>query len=523
MTNNRQPRILWADDEIDMLRPHIMFLEGKGYELATVCSGSDAIEALAASDYDLVILDEHMPGITGLQTLQQIKQQHPQLPVIMITKSEEENIMERAIGSRIADYLIKPVNPNQILLSIKKILDGRRLVADTSTSGYRSEFAAISAGIAQCASLDDWKDLYRRLVYWQTELSAQTHTLQADTAEMASILATQVDEANSVFAKYIRRNYRELLLSEKLTSPGLIGARVIPLLKEEPVWLVVIDNFRLDQWLTLKSLLTNLFTFSDETLSMSILPTSTQYARNAIFAGMMPSEIKRRWPDLWVEEDAEESKNPAEERLLAMQLERYGLRERFSYSKIFDSEGCEQFIASMADKEASRLNAVVINFIDMLSHARTESRTVRELASTDAAYLSITESWLRHSPTLEMFSRMAATGRKVVLATDHGTIRVTTPQRIVGDRTLTTNLRYKAGRGMDYNAREVMVADRPADIGLPVKRIGEEYVFATGRDFFAYPNNFNHYAQYYRGTFQHGGISMEEMLVPLVTLIPKTT
>ncbi|WP_290390701.1 bifunctional response regulator/alkaline phosphatase family protein, partial [Paramuribaculum intestinale] len=508
-------------DEIDMLRPHIMFLESKGYELTTVCSGSDALEAMESAEFDMVILDEHMPGITGLQTLQSIKQQHPHMPVIMITKSEEENIMERAIGSRIADYLIKPVNPNQILLSIKKTLDGRRLVADTSTSGYRAEFGAITASIAQCATLDDWRDLYRRLVYWQTELSAQTHTLQADTAEMASILATQIDEANTVFGKFIRRNYRDLLLNEPLTSPGLIRSRVMPLLKEDPVWFVVIDNFRLDQWLALKSLLSNLFTFSDETLSLSILPTSTQFARNAIFAGMMPSEIKRRWPDLWVDDDAAESKNMAEERLLAMQLERHGFRERMSYSKIFDSEGCEQFISTMADRADCRLNAVVINFIDMLSHARTESRTVRELASTDAAYLSITDSWLRHSPTLELFSRIAATGQKVVLATDHGTIRVATPQRIVGDRTLTTNLRYKAGRGMDYNARQVMVADRPAEIGLPVKRIGEEYVFATGRDFFAYPNNYNHYAQYYRGTFQHGGISMEEMLVPLVTLTSK--
>ena len=514
------PRILWADDEIDLLKPHIMFLRSRGYELTTACSGADALELAAAEPFDLIILDENMPGISGLETLAAIKQRMPLMPVIMITKSEEENIMDQALGSKIADYLIKPVNPNQILLAIKKQLDSVRLVSEQTQVDYRREFAALSDSIGRADSIDDWYDLYRRLVFWDMQLAS------AATTGMDEMLDLQRREANQEFGKWVRRRYEQWAADPEadgrpLMSPEVMPRRVMPMLAAgEKVWLVLIDNFRLDQWATVKPLLADTFSF-DEQLYTSILPTATQYARNAIFSGLMPLQIARMFPDLWVDEDSEEGKNLNESPLLATLFERYRRKVRFSYNKINDSAGAERLLRDFADLEANDLNVVVVNFIDMLSHARTESRMIRELAKTDAAYRSITESWFRHSPVLDLFRRIARAGGKVVLTTDHGTIRVEQPVKVIGDRNTNTNLRYKLGRNLDYDARRVFEIRDPKRAGLPSPNISTAYIFALGRDFLAYPNNYNYYVQYYTGTFQHGGISMEEMLVPLITMTAK--
>lgn len=509
--------ILWADDEIDLLKPHILFLKSKGYEPVTVNNGRDALELVASRPFDLVILDENMPGLTGLETLQRVKEISPQTPVIMITKSEEENIMDQAVGNKIADYLIKPVNPMQILMSIKRNLHGGKLVSETATDAYRREFPEIARKINEASSIEDWYATYEKLTGWELRL-ASTDT------NMDEMLKMQKTEADSEFCKFVKRNYETWVTTDEhpLMSPQVFKSTVFPCLDNgEKLFFIVIDNFRFDLWLSIKPLLAEYFSF-EETLFTSILPTSTQYARNAIFSGLMPVDIARMFPHLWVDEDEVEGKNLNESELVSTQFERFRRRCRFSYNKVNDSAGGEKLLREFANLRKNDLNIVVLNFIDMLSHARTESRMIRELALTDAAYRSLAESWFRHSSALELFKLIARNGWKVILTTDHGTIRVDSPVKVIGDKNTNTNLRYKVGKNLAYNQRQVYEIKQPQQYGLPAPNVSSTYIFAGNNDFFAYPNNYNYYVQYYADTFQHGGVSMEEMLVPLVTLTPRS-
>ena len=514
MENNG--KILWADDEIDLLKPHVMFLKMKGYEVATVNNGADALDRVEAEPFDLVILDENMPGISGLETLQRIKQIQPSVPVIMITKSEEENIMNQAIGNKIADYLIKPVNPNQILMSLKKNLHSGQLVSQKASSDYQQEFRSIAQLINEAGTIEEWYELYRKLVFWEMELS-QTET------NMDELLMMQKNEANVEFAKFVKRNYESWVNggSHPLMSNEIFKEKVFPLLDAgEKVFFILIDNFRLDQWRIIKPLLAEHFNIEEDVYT-TILPTATQYARNAIFSGLMPVQIEKMFPDLWVDEDSEEGKNINESPLIQTQLDRFRKRYKFSYNKIYETAFGERLLQNFGNFKNYDLNVIVFNFIDMLSHARTESKMIRELASTDAAYRSLTESWFRHSSASEMLRRIADSGARVVLTTDHGTIRVDNPVKVVGDKGTNTNLRYKLGKNLGYNERQVFEIKNPNRFGLPSPNISTKYIFATNRDFLAYPNNFNYYVQYYKDTFQHGGISMEEMLAPIITMQPK--
>ena len=512
MTNGK---ILWVDDEIELLKAHILFLEKKGYEVVTVSNGTDAIEECQQQSFDLVMLDEMMPGLTGLETLQRIKQITPATPVVMCTKSEEENIMDQAIGSKIADYLIKPVNPMQILLTLKKNIHKREIVTEVTQTGYQQNFMDISIQIQECRTFDDWVEVYRRLVHWELELSS------ADSS-MTEILSTQKEEANIGFAKFVKQNYLDWIGERELMmSPDVFKRRVFPLLDEgEKVFLIVIDNFRYDQWRMIAQEIGDLFE-SQEELYMSILPTATQYARNAIFSGLMPVQIAKMFPELWVDEDEEEGKNLNEGPLIGTQIERFRRHDTFSYHKVNTSQDAERLLAQLPSLRQNDLNVLVFNFIDMLSHARTESKMVRELANNESAYRSITLSWFRHSAMAEVLKQLSQTDCKVFITTDHGSIRVSRPSKIIGDRNTNTNLRYKLGKNLNYNPKEVFVIKEPHKAQLPTPNLSTSYVFATGDAFFAYPNNYNYYVSYYRDTFQHGGISMEEMLVPLVTLTPR--
>lgn len=513
---NTPPKILWADDEIDLLKPHILFLKAKGYEVETVSNGRDALDALQAANYSLVLLDENMPGLSGLETLSQINQLHPDIPVIMITKSEEENIMNQAIGNQIADYLIKPVNPNQILLSLKKNLHSTELVAQQATSSYQQEFQHISGLINSANSIAEWIEVYKQLVYWELKLA------ESD-SPMDEMLLLQKRDANSNFCKFVKRNYEGWITTEDhpMMSHEIFRRTVFPLLdKGEKVCFVLIDNFRLDQWRIVQPLLAEYFNI-EENLYTTILPTSTQYARNAIFAGLMPLQIATMYPQYWVDEDEDEGLNIHESKLIQTQIERFRRKDKFSYNKINDSQGAEKFIRQLPNMSDIPLQVLVLNFIDMLSHARTESKMIRELANSDAAYRSLTESWFRHSSAVDLFRTLAEKGYKVILTTDHGTIRVDNPIKVVGDRNTNTNLRYKVGKNLSYNPKQVYEMKDPKRFGLPAPNLSSTFIYALNEDFFSYPNNYNYYVQYYTGTFQHGGISLQEMLVPLVTLTPK--
>ena len=509
MTNGR---ILWADDEMELLRPHLLFLERKGYDVVTATNGTDAVELCKQQQFDVILLDEMMPGITGLQALERIKLIQPTVPVVMVTKSEEENIMNEAVGRNIADYLIKPVNPNQILLSLKKLIHRKELVAETTQTAYQQHFQQLSMQMMDCCCWNDWAALYRQLVDWELKL------VSADPA-LADMLRMQKTEANLGFAKFVKRNYVDWMQHHDFTmNHDVMQHHILPMLKQgERVFLVVFDNFRYDQWKAIETELTD-YDITEQ-LCCSILPTATQYARNALFAGMMPSEIKQRYPDWWTEEDAEESKNLNEPHLIQAFLDRVRRRDTFSYHKINTTDEAEQLLAE-ADELLQRnsLNVVVVNFIDMLSHARTESKMVRELAHDEAAYRSLTLSWFRHSAISQLLHRLSQTDCRVVLTTDHGSIRTDTPVKIIGDRNTNTNLRYKLGRNLACESRDVFTVKDPKSVFLPSPNISTSYVFATGNTFLAYPNNYNYYVAYYRNTFQHGGISMEEMIIPLVTL-----
>ena len=516
--------LLWADDEMELLRPHLLFLEKKGYEVITVTNGQDAVEQCQQHNFDLVLLDEMMPGLSGLDTLQRIKEIAPSVPVVMVTKSEEEDIMNQAIGRKIADYLIKPVNPNQILLTLKKNIHRKELVSEETQSGYQQQFQQIAMQIMDCRTWEDWVDIYRKLVHWELELS--------DTqSPMTEMLQMQKEEANIGFAKYVKKNYLDWIVTldpkqnnnvqRPVLSPDIFKAAVFPRLSaSEKVFMVVFDNFRYDQWKTLERELADLFDI-DEQLYCSILPTATQYARNAIFSGLMPDQIARMFPELWVDEDEEEGKNLNEAPLIQTQIDRYRRHDSFSYHKINTSAEAERFLAQLKTLEKNDLNVVVFNFIDMLSHARTESKMVRELANNESAYRSITLSWFRHSVVSDLFRELAQNGYTILITTDHGSIRCTKPEKIIGDRNTNTNLRYKLGKNLGYDSKDLFVIKDPKKAQLPAPNLSTSYVFATGDAFFAYPNNYNYYVSYYKNTFQHGGISMEEMIIPLVTMKSK--
>lgn len=511
--------LLWVDDEIELLHAHIIFLEKKGYEVITVSNGTDAIDECRHHNFDLVLLDEMMPGISGLETLQQIKEILPATPVVMVTKSEEENIMDQAIGSKIADYLIKPVNPNQILLTLKKNIHQKEIVTEVTQTGYQQNFMNISTRIDSCRTIEDWMEVYKLIVHWELELSSTD-------SNMTDMLMMQKSEANNSFAKFIRNNYLDWMDAKNMKDPNrplmsnsIFSNKIFPLLdKQEKVFLIVVDNFRYDQWKMLAKEIGDMFDI-DENMYMSILPTATQYARNAIFSGLMPTQIAQMFPELWVDEDEEEGKNLNEAPLIQTQLDRYRRSNtKFSYHKVNDSTGADKLLQQFSQLEDNDLNVVVINFIDMLSHARTESKMVRELANNESAYRSITLSWFRHTVLSDLFKRLAESDYTIVLTTDHGSLRASRPIKIVGDRNTNTNLRYKLGKNLKYNAKEVFAIKEPQKAHLPSPNLSTSYVFATGDTFFAYPNNYNYYVSYYKDTFQHGGISLEEMLIPLVTL-----
>lgn len=512
-------KILWVDDEVGVLKPHILFLKDKGYETDTCTSGVDALMMVQEKPYDIIFLDEHMPGLSGIETLRRVKELKPLIPVVMITKSEEEDIMDAAIGSQIADYLIKPVKPQQILLSLKKILDADNIVTKQTTTVFREEFSSIAGMISEASTLEQWFELYRKLVFWQSELIRSTDT------GMREILRMQESDANRAFARFVEKNYAQWLspsaIDKPLMSPSIMTKKILPLIRKgSPLFCIIIDNMRLDQWQTIANDISSVFRLASDELYLSILPTATQYARNAIFAGLMPSAINESTPEFWIRDFEDEGKNLNEDKLFARLLQRNGINCRWSYNKISNEADGKAVNEKLPQLLSNDMNLLVYNFVDLLSHARTEVELIRDMTGNEASWLTLTHSWFIHSPLLDLLRFVAAKGARIVITTDHGSIRVNKPIKVVGDRLTSMNLRYKTGRNLDFNKREVFEISNPSKAGLPMTNITSKYIFARENDFLVYPNNFNQVVSYYRDSLQHGGISLQEMILPLVYLEP---
>lgn len=513
-------KILWVDDEIDLLKPHILFLEKKNYDVTTCNNGQDAIDLFEENNYDIVFLDENMPGLSGLETLAELKEKKSSVPVIMITKSEEEYIMEEAIGSKIADYLIKPVNPNQILLSLKKNLDHSRLISEKTTLDYQKEFRKIAMDMAMVNSFEEWTDLYKRLVFWEMELE------NIEDQSMVEILESQKAEANNQFGKFIEKNYESWFDENEhkpILSHKVFGELVAPEIrkKDKPILFIVIDNLRYDQWKAFESTVNNYYKLEKDLNYYAMLPTATQYARNAIFSGLTPLEMESKFPQYWKNDTDEGGKNLFEGEFLTEQLKRLGLNIKQDYFKITNFKDGKKLVENFKGLKDNDLVTLVYNFVDMISHAKTEMEVVKELASNDKAYRSLTQSWFKNSPLLEIIQQAQQMGFKLIITTDHGTINCKNPSKVIGDKNTSLNLRYKTGRSLTYENKEVYAVKDPKKIGLPIINMTSSYIFAKNDFFLAYVNNFNHYVNYYKNTYQHGGISLEEMIVPFLVFEPK--
>ena len=511
--------ILWVDDEIEMLKPHFLFLNERGYSMTPCTNGLDALDLIDKNNFDIVLLDENMPGLNGLETLDGIKNKYPDLPVIMITKNEEEHIMNEAIGAKISDYLIKPVNPNQILLSLKKILNHKSLVAEKTTQNYQQQFRELSLSIVNLETHNDWIEYFKKLMYWELELES------LEDSSMFEVFETQMEEANVKFAKFIENNYKNWLQGDKgpVMSHQAFEQFVFPhLKKKQPSLLLMIDNLRYDQWRTIASEVKEYCKVESESAYFSILPTATQYARNAFFAGRTPLDISKTFPQWWKNDIDEGGKNLHEFDLLKALSKRLGIERPMSYHKITQIKQCQQLIKNLQNHMHEGLTTVVYNFVDMISHAKTEMEVIKELAPDNKAYRSLTASWFKNSPLKDLIKKATSLGFQILLTTDHGTINVGHPSEVIGDKETSMNLRYKSGKSLTFQNKDVISCKHPESYQLPsFYGLNSSYIFAKNDTYFVYKNNFNHYAKFFNDTFQHGGVSLEEMIIPFVVLNPR--
>ncbi len=517
------PHILWADDEIELLRAHIIFLEQRGYRVTSVANGTDALTHILHETIDLVLLDEQMPGMGGLETLAAIREVQSDVPVVMVTKSEEEHQMEEALGGQINDYLTKPVNPSQILLTCKRLLEHGRLRNERISQDYMRRFNQITLALMNPLSHEEWVVLYRELVRYDV-------LLEYDQAAR-EVLADQYREANRVFGRYIEEAYQGWIRQldkhssreRPVLSPEVIPKWVLPeLRKERPVVFMVIDCMRHDQWLELEKLLNPWFSMKKD-FYYSILPTATPYSRNAIFSGLLPRDIARRYSCNWsAGQDDEHSRNRHEEDYLAALLRRKGTSNvRTRYHKLVSKADGQALARAAADCLQADLSAIVVNFVDILAHSRSDSDVLKELAPDERAYRAVTRTWLEHSWLLQAFQILAKHDCTIVMTSDHGAVRSLHPTTVRGDRSTSTALRFKCGRRLKANKRHAICISDPPAYGLPADNLTTDYLIAKEDYYFVYPTNYHRYANLYRDSIQHGGAAMEEMILPVIRMRPR--
>lgn len=513
--------ILWVDDEIEFLQPHILFLKDRNYQVETATNADDALTLVKQKNIDLVLMDEMMPGKDGLAALGEIKAVKPGLPVIMITKNEEESLMEDAIGSKVDDYLTKPVNPSQILIACKKILESRDISQRRITESYSQKISEISMKLMQPLDFPDWVDIYRKLIQWDLDLQG------VDEQHMRDVIYDQRRECNVEFGKYIERNYLDWINggSERpRLSVDIVKDFVLPEMNRgKKVVFMVIDCLRLDQWLTLEPYFYEDFNINKD-FYFSILPTATPFARNAIFSGLYPLDIERRYPELWAQgEDDDFSRNRYEDKLMYDQLRVLGLRLKTEpkYVKILNADEAKNLEKNLIPYLDAPMLSIVINFVDILAHSRSDLPILKEIAPDEPSYRSLTRSWFEHSPLYNVFKMLARQDVTIYLTSDHGSVRSLRGTKVLGDRETSTNLRYKFGRNLKVEGKYAVFVKNPKDFKLPQRNFNVNYIIAKEDYYFVYPTNYHKYLAYYRDSFQHGGISLEEMILPVVKLEPK--
>lgn len=515
--------ILWVDDEIENLKSNIIFLTEKGYEVTEATNGDDAVELIKKKEFGLVFLDEMMPGKGGLETLLEINEVSPSLPVVMVTKNETESLMEEAIGKKISDYLLKPVNPSQLLLVCKKFLESKRITGDTVSRNYIQEFNEITTTLSSELTYEDWVGVHTKMTNWEIELDLHPEL------GLKQTITEQRRDCNVGFSKFVEKNYLGWVnykTDKPVLSNEVIEKYVIPELSENSsVFFFVVDCMRLDQWLVMEKFLNNYYRMSKQ-YYYSILPTATPYSRNAIFAGLFPSELEKHYPALWrSSDDDENSKNNFEKEFLRKLLERkkVKLRNELKYTKIMDSDfsrGVESKIMSYCN---NHLNAIVINFVDMIAHSRSDNAILKEIAPDESAFRSLTSSWFEHSSFFGMLRQLSQKKNiKIIITTDHGSIRCLHGVKALGDRESSPNLRYKYGRNVKSDSRNSIMIKNPAEYKLPLRNGIVNYIIAKEDFYFVYPTDYHKYLNQYNDTFQHGGISMEEVILPVISLETKS-
>ena len=516
-------QILWVDDEIDLLRSHILYLGERGYEVTKATNGLDALELIRKEQFDLALIDEMMPVMNGLELLRRLKELRPELPAVMVTKNEAEELMEQAIGAHIDGYLTKPVNPSQVLSVLKGIIDKRKISEDQLSRRWAEGFAELSRLIDEDLDAGGWQNLHNRICAWELELDGWGDV------ELREMLRQVRLEADRRFARWIEKIYPLWIESppesRPLLSMSVVDKWLLPLLNDKkPVLFLVIDCLRLDQWLVLEPLLAEHFEIERKHY-FSILPSATPYSRNAIFSGFLPVEIEQLHPDLWSRGDEDEaSSNRFERQFLEELLERRGvkLQREMRYIKVLEQEEAAEFERRVRDYLHTPLTAMVYNFVDILLHTRQSVEVLKEMLPDEAAFRSVTAAWFKHSSLFRIIQAYGEIGGTVLITSDHGSIIGRRGTKVIGDRQTSTSLRYKHGRNLKCDNRHAIRIKEPVKWGLPQRGVNTEYLLSKEDYFFVYPTNYHKYLEIYRGSFQHGGISLDEMVLPVVTLRGKS-